>query len=79
MSIKTFGELQDGDIFELAQAQGYGSSKRYIKCLEMGEPGNCVEFDNSRRVMMVPADVKVVPSPSNELELNQQTFKTGTV
>ena len=79
MSIKTFGELEDGDIFELAMIQGYGSTKRYIKCLEMAEPGNCVEFDNSHRVMLIPAHVKVIPSPSNEIEINQRAFKTGNV
>lgn len=77
MSIKTFGELEDGAIFELYQRGVHG--KRYIKCLEMAGNGNCVAFDNPRQTMLVPADVKVVPSPSNELELNQQTFKTGTV
>lgn len=74
MSIKTFGELEDGDIFELVNCP-----KRYIKCLEMSEPGNCVEFDNPRRVMLIPAHVKVIPSPSNELEINQRALKTGNV
>ena len=56
----TFGELEDGEIFDM-------HGKRYIKCLEMAGNGNAVNFDNSRQCILVPAHIEVVRSPVKEI------------